>query len=90
MTATMLTATIAHYETAAEGANDKGAWKRTAVILAQPNADLTGTVEVVEADTFLDCPPVGTTVKVVIDTNKRIVGQQVYENRKITRFIPVV
>ena len=89
MSATMLTATIAHTELAASGTNDKGDWQRHALILAPANADLSGEVSVITADTFQTPPAVGETVRVVIENRRRIVGQQVYDNRIAVRFIPV-
>lgn len=89
MSKTLITATLIDSTIAAQGSNDKGEWTRHSLLFTAPDADLSGSVSVVEADTFLDPPAVGTTVRVVIDEQKRIVNQRTFVNRNVTRFIPV-
>lgn len=87
----MITAKIAHSSTEAEGTSEKGAWRRSVVILAPHDANLTDTaLTVIRAETFADeIPARGEVVSVLIDTRKRVVGTKMYENKIITEFIPL-
>ena len=89
MSKTLITAKLIDATLEAQGSNDKGDWQRHSLLFSQPDADLSGSVSVIECDTFATPPKVGETVRVVIEDRKRVVGQQVYVNSIATRFIPV-
>lgn len=88
-TKTLLPVTVVDIEATGSGVSARGPWTRHALTLAPADADLSGAVNVIEADTFADnLPEIGATVRVVIEAKKRVVGDRVYENRTVTRFIP--
>lgn len=85
----MLNSKIVHSTIAAEGTSEKGAWRRSVVILAPHDADLNDpAITVIRAETFADeIPARGEVVSVIVEDRKRVVGAKIYENKIITEFI---